>query len=147
MDPAVVRAEECTLTFHLQDCMDGMADMDPGSVDVVVTSPPYNIGVAYSTYQDRMPRSDYLGWMARWGKAVRRVLSDEGSLFLNVGGKPSDPWVPMDVARAVGESLQLQNILHWVKSIAIDRGQVGKGSDRGRMLWWGTTSRSTPGAT
>ena len=132
MGAVVVRAERSTLTFHQQNCMAGMAAMQPDSVDVVVTSPPYNIGVAYSTYRDVLPRDEYLEWMRAWGEAVRRVLSPAGSLFLNVGGKPSDPWIPMDVARAVSGSLRLQNTIHWVKSIAIDRDSMGKGSDRGR---------------
>ena len=130
---AVLRAGEATLTLHDGDCVAAMERaMAADSVDVVVTSPPYNIGVAYGRYDDTIPRESYLDWMRRWGRAVRRVLAEDGSLFLNVGGKPSDPWIPMDVARAVGESLVLQNSIHWVKSIAIDRDAVGKGSDRGR---------------
>jgi site-specific DNA-methyltransferase (adenine-specific) len=132
MISTVERTGESILTFHTGDCIAGMEDMlRPGSVDVVVTSPPYNLGTAYGRYEDTLPRAEYLAWMARWAAAVRRVLSPRGSLFLNVGGKPSDPWIPLDVANAVRGSLQLQNTFHWVKSIAIDRVAVGKGSDPG----------------
>lgn len=131
MTATVLRAGSSRLTFHLADCIEGMAALGAGSVDVVVTSPPYNIGVAYGTYRDSLPRHEYLDWTRRWAEGVRRVLPQDGSLFLNVGGKPKDPWIPLDVARAVGEVLRLQNTIHWVKSIAIDREAVGKGSDRG----------------
>ena len=32
-------------------------------IDVIVTSPPYNIGKKYSKYQDRMEEDDYLKWL------------------------------------------------------------------------------------
>ena len=57
---------------------------------------------------------------------MKRVLAPQGSLFLNVGSKPSDPWVPLQVALRVGEHLRLQNTIHWVKSIAIDPETMGR---------------------
>jgi len=48
-----------------------------------------------------------------------------GSLFLNVGAKPKDPWTALDVAQAARPHLELQNIIHWVKSIAIDQEAAG----------------------
>jgi site-specific DNA-methyltransferase (adenine-specific) len=88
---------------------------------VVVTSPPYNRRVPYRSYSDARPRQEYLGWIRRLGEVVSGALADDGSFFLNVGGAPSDPWLPWDVAREVGRSLVLQNVLHWIKSIAVDR--------------------------
>ncbi len=93
--------------------------------DVVVTSPPYNRHVPYSRYADARPRDEYLAWTRRLGATVARVLADDGSFFLNVGGSPKDPWLPWDVAREVGRSFVLQNVLHWIKSIAIDRAPAG----------------------
>jgi len=100
---------------------------------VVVTSPPYNRRVPYRSYADARPREEYLAWMRRVGEVVAGALVEDGSFFLNVGGSPSDPWLPWDVAREVGRSLVLQNVLHWIKSIAIggtdpgDRGTVAFG--------------------
>ena len=51
-----------------------------------------------------------------------------GSLFLNVGAKPTDPWTALDVAQAARPHLQLQNTIHWIKSIAIDRDAAGAGA-------------------
>ncbi len=45
--------------------------------------PPYNIGIRYSAYNDRVPQDEYLEWMERWGRLIRRVLTPGGSLFLN----------------------------------------------------------------
>ena len=49
----------------------------------------------------------------------------DGSLFLNVGAKPTDPWIPLEVAQVARRYFRLQNTIHWVKSIAIDREAAG----------------------
>src|SRR6185437_3356276 len=117
-----------TLRFYLDDCLDVLASLPHGSISVVVTSPPYNLGVQYRSYHDALPRSEYLAWTGEWIEATRRALAREGSLFLNVGAKPTDPWTAMEVAQAARAHLQLQNTIHWIKSIAIDRHAAGAGA-------------------
>jgi len=111
-----------------------LSTLEPASIDVVVTSPPYNLGVAYRSYDDRRPRADYLRWTGEWVGAVARVLAPRGSFFLNVGGKPTDPWTALDIAQAVRPHLHLQNVLHWIKSIAVDREAAGAGAGQTRDL-------------
>jgi site-specific DNA-methyltransferase (adenine-specific) len=105
-----------------------------GSADVVVTSPPYNLGVRYGQYADARPRAEYVEWMGELATAVDRVLADDGSFFLNVGGRPKDPWLPWEVARAVAARFELQNVIHWIKSIAIDRAAAGRAAGLDRDL-------------
>jgi site-specific DNA-methyltransferase (adenine-specific) len=110
-----------------EDCVAGMEQrLDAGSIDVVVTSPPYNLGTRYKSYDDTAGRQDYVEWMGRWGAQVHRILADDGSLFLNIGGKPSDPWGPFEVLMKLREHFALQNVIHWVKSIAIQKEDVGR---------------------
>jgi site-specific DNA-methyltransferase (adenine-specific) len=111
--------------FYLADCLEVFRHLPPRSVDVIVTSPPYNLGIQYNRYQDTLSRSDYLEWTNTWIAAAARVLRQDGSLFLNVGAKPTDPWTALDVAQTVRSHLQLQNIIHWIKSIAIDQEAAG----------------------
>lgn len=114
------------ITLYREDCLRGMREvLAPGSVDVAVTSPPYNIGIKYSEYADTKPRESYLGWMEELGSTVKGVLSDDGSFFLNVGGTLKDPWTPLEIAERMRRSLVLQNTIHWIKSIAIPRKDVG----------------------
>jgi site-specific DNA-methyltransferase (adenine-specific) len=120
--------------FYLGDCLDVFKQLPAGSVDVIVTSPPYNIGVRYNTYQDRLSRRAYLEWTSEWIGGAARVLKPEGSLFLNVGTRPSDPWTALDVAQAARGQLELQNIIHWIKSIAIDRDAAGAAAGLSRDL-------------
>jgi site-specific DNA-methyltransferase (adenine-specific) len=113
------------LRFYLGDSLTVMPALDAGSVGVVVTSPPYNLGIKYRTYRDDIPRTEYLNWTDRWIRAVAKLVGSQGSLFLNVGAKPTDPWIPLEVAQVARRRFKLQNTIHWVKSIAIDREAAG----------------------
>ena len=120
--------------FYLADCLDVFRQLPPHSVDVIVTSPPYNLGIQYSRYQDSLTPAEYLEWTHEWVAAAAGALAPDGSLFLNVGAKPSDPWTALDVAQSVRSHLQLQNIIHWVKSIAIDQELAGAAAGLTRDL-------------
>jgi len=120
--------------FYLADCIDVFKQMPAQSVDVIVTSPPYNIGVQYSRYHDTLSPAEYLEWTNTWIAAAARALRPDGSLFLNVGARPSDPWTAMDVAQGARAHLHLQNIIHWVKSIAIEHSLAGAAAGLDRDL-------------
>ena len=98
-----------TNTIHLQDCVEGMSALPPQSVDIVATSPPYNLGIAYSTYKDNKPRQEYLDWLSKVFAAAKHCLKDNGHFWLNVGYSNIDPWVGMDVAQVAREHFVLQN--------------------------------------
>ncbi|MGC8862795.1 MAG: DNA-methyltransferase [Armatimonadota bacterium] len=123
----VFRAEgSVPLTIYHQDCIAGMREhLADCSVGVVVTSPPYNLGIDYNGYDDTLSRDEYLAWTDNWAAEVRRVLRDDGSFFLNVGSKPSDPLVPFQILEVMLRYFVLQNVIHWVKSIAILKSEVG----------------------
>src|SRR5580704_7550031 len=84
-------------TLEVGDCVDGMQRLPAGSVDIVVTSPPYNLGIKYGKYEDKKSREDYLKWSVEWATEVKRVLADHGSFFLNLGACPSNPSVPHEL--------------------------------------------------
>jgi site-specific DNA-methyltransferase (adenine-specific) len=120
--------------LYLGDCLNVFRELPAQSVDVIVTSPPYNIGIQYNQYQDTLSPPEYLEWTNEWLSAAARVLRPDGSLFLNVGARPSDPWTAMDVAQTARAHLQLQNVIHWVKSIAIDHELAGVNAGLDRDL-------------
>lgn len=112
-------------TVELGDCLAILADRAAESVDVIVTSPPYNLGVKYATFRDNQPRHAYLEWLSDVSDALWRVLAPQGSLFLNVGSSSADPWVAMDVAAVFRRRFALQNHIQWIKSITIGDDTVG----------------------
>ncbi len=126
MEPyRVVRYGKSAATFYLQDCIAGLDGLREKSIDAVVTSPPYNIGVGYNSYSDSMPRDSYLAWLEHVGVAVKRALADDGSFFLNIGNRPKDQWVAWDVASVMRRHFVLQNVIAWVKSIAVPKEDAG----------------------
>jgi site-specific DNA-methyltransferase (adenine-specific) len=103
-----------------QDCITGMSRLGAASVDLVVTSPPYNLGISYGKYSDRQDRRSYLGWCGEWAEQICRVLKSNGSFFLNIGAAPSNPMLPHEIVMKLREFFVLQNTIHWIKSISID---------------------------
>ena len=121
----VVRTGGATLRFYHSDSLDLLPKLEPGSVDAIVTSPPYNLGVQYRSYHDALPGDRYLAWTKDWIALAARVLADNGSLFLNVGNTPTQPWTAFDVVAQARHTLRLQNTIHWIKSIVIDQDMAG----------------------
>lgn len=114
-------ASSADIQIWCGDCLTLMQDrVSPDSVEVVVASPPYNIGVEYATYDDNRPEAEYLAWMDEVFSAIKLVLKDQGSFFLNVGGTRRQPWTAMRVAEVAGRHFVLQNEIVWVKSITVD---------------------------
>jgi site-specific DNA-methyltransferase (adenine-specific) len=106
--------------LQLKDCIAGMAKLPNEHVDLVVTSPPYNLGVRYGKFSDRQDRQSYLQWCGQWGAQVRRVLKPRGSFFLNIGSSPSNPMLPHEIVFELRQLFVLQNVIHWIKSISIE---------------------------
>jgi site-specific DNA-methyltransferase (adenine-specific) len=102
------------------DCIEGMSRLEKNSVDVVVTSPPYNLGIKYGKYDDTQRRDEYLAWSHKWAAQVHRVLKDDGSFFLNVGAAPSNPLLPHQLILELTKLFVLQNTFHWIKSVTVE---------------------------
>lgn len=108
-----------------EDCISWMNSQPEKSIHCIVTSPPYNLDIKYGNYQDDLPRESYLKWMLDVAKAAKRVLADDGHLFLNVGYSNNDPWVAMDVAQVFRQEFVLQNNFTWVKHILVNGQSTG----------------------
>jgi len=103
-----------------EDCIKGMSRLADDSVDLVVTSPPYNLGIRYGKFSDTQDRESYLNWCHEWAEQVRRILKPTGSFFLNIGAAPSNPMLPHEMVIEMRDLFVLQNTIHWIKSIAIE---------------------------
>lgn len=112
------------------DCLQGMRQMADQSIDLAVTSPPYNLGIKYDTYKDKADRSEFIAWCLEWATELKRVMSDQASFFLNVGAAPKNPLLPHQLLLALTEGssdekplFTLQNTFHWIKSISVETKQ------------------------
>lgn len=107
--------------IYEEDCISFMGKLAPKQISVIVTSPPYNLNKKYSEYSDNKEREEYLAWMGKVAESSKEILKDDGSFFLNIGGKPSDSFLPFDVAREFSKHYKLQNVIHWIKHISITK--------------------------
>ena len=55
-DDSAPLAAKTVFELHLGDCVSGMAALPADSEDVVVTSPPYNLGIRYRRHDVTAPR-------------------------------------------------------------------------------------------
>ena len=73
------------IQLYHEDCISGLkSHIKPGSIDVIITSPPYNLGAKYSKYVDDLPEEEYLGWMDQVVQELKRVMHPKSSFFLNM---------------------------------------------------------------
>lgn len=79
-----------------------------GSVDLIVTSPPYNVDIKYNSHNDKISYSDYLEFSKNWLSRCFEWLRDDGRLCLNVpldinkGGQQSVGADLTSIAKKIG---------------------------------------------
>ena len=99
--------------FH-GDCLDLLQGMPDRCADLVVTSPPYNIGKAY---ERRLDLEEYLKQQARVIRECTRILSPRGSICWQVGNYVADgAIIPLDTVLYpifAGAGLKMRNRIVW----------------------------------
>ena len=68
-------------------CGDGrklMSEMSEKTVDLVVTSPPYGVGIDYDSWDDDKEIAEYWKFTREWLRETYRVLKDDGRIALNI---------------------------------------------------------------
>jgi len=66
------------------DSVEVMREMPKSFVDLIVTSPKYNVGIDYDSCDDRMSMEDYWNWTKEWLVESYNVLKDDGRIAVNV---------------------------------------------------------------
>jgi adenine-specific DNA-methyltransferase len=74
------QASNC-LIYNL-DCLEAMTILPDESINLTVTSPPYNIG---KEYENLLPLDDYINWCEKWITEVYRLTLYDGAFWLNLG--------------------------------------------------------------
>ena len=74
--------------YRIGDCLEVMKDMEKGSVNTIITSPPYNLDKKYGKYNDNRPMEEWEDLISLTAKEAKRVLTDDGSFLLNVSPIP-----------------------------------------------------------
>ena len=107
------------------DCLTVLPLLPAASIDVIVTSPPYNLDLAYSGYKDSKAEAEYLTWLTNVAAALRRVMRPDASFFLNIAGSSTRPWLPFELIVRLRPLFVLQNHITWIKAVSVARDSVG----------------------
>ena len=76
--------------LFLGDCLELLKKVQSESVDLIITSPPYNLGnnhhtgfVKHKAYEDNLNENDYQEWQIKVLNECFRILKEDGSMFYN----------------------------------------------------------------
>lgn len=70
--------------IYNMNCIDGMKEMRNNSIELIITSPPYNVGIKYKDWNDEMLIDDYLAFTNQWLKEAYNILKDDGRIAINI---------------------------------------------------------------
>ena len=107
------------------------------SVDLVVTSPPYNVDIQYNSHKDDVSYADYLEFSRKWISRCFEWLKDDGRFCLNVpldknkGGQQSVGADLTTIAKEIG--------FHYHSTIIWNEGNISR-----RTAWGSWMSASAP---
>jgi site-specific DNA-methyltransferase (adenine-specific) len=129
-----------TYQLYQQDCIEWMQTQPADSIDIILTSPPYNFDMPYGTYKDDI--TDYRSWTAAWITEASRVLKHTGRLIINIQPKfshkePYHHWVHHSAESAgllwYGERIWQKNAINNYRGAAGSMGIPSK-----IYLWYST---------
>mgnify|MGYP005824753755 CR=1 FL=1 len=120
-----------TNSIILGDCVQVMnSQIDAGSVDLIITSPPYNAQKSYE--KDRQTEQEFWRFTEDWIEATWHVLKEGGAMFINTGywsGSRKDrffiPAKMIEIAENVG--YKFTSWINWVKGSATNPVTSGSG--------------------
>jgi site-specific DNA-methyltransferase (adenine-specific) len=111
--------------------------VEENSIDLVVTSPPYNVDIKYNSHKDDITYADYLEFSEKWMTRCYEWLKDEGRFCLNIpldknkGGQQSVGADLTTVAKRIG--FQYHSTVIW------NEGNISR-----RTAWGSWKSASAP---
>ena len=102
--------------IHKEDCVAGMKRLPSNSVQVVVTSPPYNVSKPYKTYKDNLAYEKYKQFLKKVFSECLRVLNPSGVLFVNISNCRDNQFKAYDIAYTIREAgFELIDTIIWYK--------------------------------
>ena len=88
-------SKENLATLYLGDCLDFLAQIPDRSIQLIVTSPPYNIG---KEYEKKLDIQEYVSQQSRVINECVRILKDEGSICWEIGNYVNNgEIIPLDI--------------------------------------------------
>ncbi|MCM8808397.1 MAG: site-specific DNA-methyltransferase [Candidatus Omnitrophica bacterium] len=123
--------------FYLGDVLLVLDKIENNSVDLIFTSPPYNVGIKYENHYDKLSYIQYLEWLSEVIKKLYHKLKDDGRFVINIPSITAEgEYKPLfvdviNIAHKIG--FKIRNDIIWFKH------QVSK-----RTAWGSFKSPSDP---
>ena len=78
-----------TLNINIknQDCLKGMKQIKENTIDLIVTSPPYNIGIDYGEFNDQKEWNEYEFFIKKLFERIHKILKQDSIFAINVGNQ------------------------------------------------------------
>jgi site-specific DNA-methyltransferase (cytosine-N4-specific) len=76
---------------YMMDSLDVLRALPDQSINAIITSPPY--ALHFQKEYGNVSKTDYIAWFLPFAAEIRRILTDDGSFILNIGGS-YNPGVP-----------------------------------------------------
>ena len=103
------------MTIHHGDCLEVLPTLDRESVDLIVTDPPYNIGIDYGRGAAADRRDDYDIWCGRWLNWCYRALKPTGSLWI-ISGQEHGADIDLAIQRC---GMTMRNRITWHETFGV----------------------------
>lgn len=104
--------------IYNMDCIEGINQLEDKSIDLIVTSPPYNMNDTryYGEYKDNKSEEEYIGWLKELFGLVYLKLKDDGVVCFNISYNSNSK---SSYIKIINEFLnlgfQLQESISWLK--------------------------------
>ena len=105
------------------DCLEVMKDFPDGCADLVLTDPPYNVGIDYGQHMDDMPEYFYYEWCGKWFSECQRIAK---AVMFTPGIANLDFWLTQ---------YQPRWVIAWIKSNSMRRITIGFNCWEPILLW------------
>ena len=104
--------------IRLGDCIEGMAQAEPGSVRLAFADSPYNVSWDYGDGKaaDSLDSRDFVRWCSEWQSAIRRLLTNDGSFWMLIG----DEFAAELKIAAESAGFHLRQWLIWYESFGVN---------------------------
>ncbi len=111
--------------IHCGDAISKMMEIPSESIDLIVTSPPYNIGgikagerwksarqkSGYDSYSDNLPREEYIKWQRNCLHEMMRLIPENGAIFYNTKWKIYEG--SLDMRQEIVEGFPVRQVIIW----------------------------------
>lgn len=124
-----IAQQKPTKSFELDrivtgDVLDVMSEIPDNSIHLSITSPPYNVGKNYDNHNDKMDYQEYLNWLEKVWREVKRVLVPGGRFALNIAPTGIKDFVPIHhdfIAQLRRIGMKFRTEIIWYKQTMLKR--------------------------